>query len=266
MKVQPKNSASGTSQPGWGAVPNPEDWEAVDRLNELEEQGKIAPADTSSQSRILNSLEALAISDNLDKNQDMRQGGDLEDKSIDEHGGQDDTIGTSVMCEAEEVGMQSTTGKGAIEEDRLHSTLDGVSLPLNTSSGEENNMVALSSNEDASGDGWQVAGKATGKKTSVVSCPVQPCKAVESSDKESGYVKEANHSPISCMTSDFSMQNVLIQMGLRVLSPDGRRIREVKRWAMRCTACYAVTKEVRHSPLNVTSLLMKFRSKLLYHI
>lgn len=39
---------------------------------------------------------------------------------------------------------------------------------------------------------------------------------------------------VSCMTADFSMQNVLLQMGLEVLSPDGRKIKTVKIWALLC--------------------------------
>lgn len=39
---------------------------------------------------------------------------------------------------------------------------------------------------------------------------------------------------VSCMTTDFSMQNVLLQMGLNVLAVDGRRIRTVKIWALLC--------------------------------
>ncbi|CDI75660.1 hypothetical protein, conserved [Eimeria praecox] len=39
---------------------------------------------------------------------------------------------------------------------------------------------------------------------------------------------------VSCMTTDFSMQNVLLQMGLKVLAVDGRKIRTVKIWALLC--------------------------------
>lgn len=46
---------------------------------------------------------------------------------------------------------------------------------------------------------------------------------------------------VACMTSDFSMQNCLLQMGLHVVSPiDGMIIKEAKRIALRCHACYKV--------------------------
>ena len=33
-------------------------------------------------------------------------------------------------------------------------------------------------------------------------------------------------------------------MGLRLVTPDGRRITRLSRWVLRCTACYLVTKEM----------------------
>lgn len=46
---------------------------------------------------------------------------------------------------------------------------------------------------------------------------------------------------VACMTSDFSIQNCLLQMGLYVISPaDGLMIKEAKRIALRCHACFKV--------------------------
>jgi rRNA maturation endonuclease Nob1 len=42
---------------------------------------------------------------------------------------------------------------------------------------------------------------------------------------------------VSLVTFDFAVQNVAVQMGIRVKSADGLEIRYVKRWAKRCTAC-----------------------------
>jgi RNA-binding protein NOB1 len=41
-----------------------------------------------------------------------------------------------------------------------------------------------------------------------------------------------------CMTADFAMQNVLLQMGLKLVSVDGKRIERVKNWVLRCHACF----------------------------
>lgn len=45
---------------------------------------------------------------------------------------------------------------------------------------------------------------------------------------------------VACITTDFSMQNILIQMGMFVISLDGMIIEKVKQWVLRCMACYHV--------------------------
>mmetsp|Transcript_5575 Transcript_5575/g.7700 ORF Transcript_5575/g.7700 Transcript_5575/m.7700 type:complete len:184 (-) Transcript_5575:209-760(-) len=42
------------------------------------------------------------------------------------------------------------------------------------------------------------------------------------------------------MTTDFSMQNVLMQLGCRVVSIDGMVVRSVRQWVLRCMACLQV--------------------------
>jgi rRNA maturation endonuclease Nob1 len=44
----------------------------------------------------------------------------------------------------------------------------------------------------------------------------------------------------ACATTDFAMQNVLLQMNLVLLSVDGMRIRRLKSWVIRCGACFKI--------------------------
>ena len=53
-------------------------------------------------------------------------------------------------------------------------------------------------------------------------------------------------STVSIITADFAMQNVIMQMGLRLMTPDGRRITKLSRWVLRCAACFLVTKVSPH--------------------
>ncbi|KAG0168069.1 Nin1 binding protein [Apophysomyces sp. BC1015] len=46
---------------------------------------------------------------------------------------------------------------------------------------------------------------------------------------------------VACMTGDFAMQNVLLQMNLNLVSAGGYRITKIKNWVLRCHACYTVT-------------------------
>ncbi len=59
---------------------------------------------------------------------------------------------------------------------------------------------------------------------------------------EAGSQAPAPDSAVCSVTADFAMQNVLLQMGLRLATPDGRRVSQLSRWVLRCTACFAVTK------------------------
>ncbi|GLB34037.1 putative PIN domain of ribonuclease [Lyophyllum shimeji] len=46
-----------------------------------------------------------------------------------------------------------------------------------------------------------------------------------------------------CMTADFAMQNVLLQMGLNLVGVEGKRIERVKSWVLRCHACFKISKD-----------------------
>eukprot|EP00392_Amoebophrya_sp_AT5.2_P005986 g5996.t1 len=54
---------------------------------------------------------------------------------------------------------------------------------------------------------------------------------------------EKEESPIAVLSTDYSVQNVAIQMGLQVVSMDGYRIRSVKLWGKICRACFATTRD-----------------------
>jgi len=43
---------------------------------------------------------------------------------------------------------------------------------------------------------------------------------------------------VGCLTADFAMQNVLIQMGLSVVSFDGLHIRRARTFALKCYSCF----------------------------
>ncbi|CAN8069600.1 unnamed protein product [Agarophyton chilense] len=56
---------------------------------------------------------------------------------------------------------------------------------------------------------------------------------------------EKERSRVACVTTDFAMQNTMLQMGLKLLSVDGRRsIQKIKHFALRCHSCGVVTSEL----------------------
>jgi RNA-binding protein NOB1 len=49
---------------------------------------------------------------------------------------------------------------------------------------------------------------------------------------------------VACITTDFAVQNVLKQMTLNVVSIDGLVIKQIKRWTLRCFACYKICSDI----------------------
>ncbi|XP_056381887.1 LOW QUALITY PROTEIN: RNA-binding protein NOB1 [Hyla sarda] len=49
---------------------------------------------------------------------------------------------------------------------------------------------------------------------------------------------------VGCLTTDFAMQNVLLQMGLNVLSVDGMLIRQTRNYILRCHGCFKTTADM----------------------
>ncbi|XP_073159324.1 RNA-binding NOB1-like protein [Henckelia pumila] len=64
------------------------------------------------------------------------------------------------------------------------------------------------------------------------------------SSEQSWTLRSLSESSVACITSDFAMQNVLLQMGLRLLAPGGIQIRELHRWVLKCHACFKVTTDI----------------------
>jgi RNA-binding protein NOB1 len=56
--------------------------------------------------------------------------------------------------------------------------------------------------------------------------------------KEFIELPESDETYVSCMTSDFAMQNLLLRLNIPLLSFDGRLITRIQNWVMRCHACF----------------------------
>jgi len=49
---------------------------------------------------------------------------------------------------------------------------------------------------------------------------------------------------VGCLTTDFAMQNVLLQIGLNLISVDGMRIQRIKQFVLWCKACFKIHHEL----------------------
>ncbi|CAM6068123.1 unnamed protein product [Sphagnum tenellum] len=68
--------------------------------------------------------------------------------------------------------------------------------------------------------------------------------SAQGESEQSWTIRPSWQSSVACVTGDFAMQNVILQIGLRLLSPSGIHVRELHRWVLKCTACGKVTPEV----------------------
>jgi len=90
-------------------------------------------------------------------------------------------------------------------------------------SGNEEGADDETSSEDEGG--WITPGNLKEKKKQMGNFP----------DENAARVK------VACMTTDFAMQNVLKQLGLKIMSLDGMLIKHTKTWILRCYSCYTTT-------------------------
>lgn len=56
-------------------------------------------------------------------------------------------------------------------------------------------------------------------------------------DFEKTTVVDTDVPSVGCITMDFAMQNVLLQIGLNLLSTGGKRVRHLRQWILKCDAC-----------------------------
>ncbi|SJX61392.1 related to NOB1-essential nuclear protein involved in proteasome maturation and synthesis of 40S ribosomal subunits [Sporisorium reilianum f. sp. reilianum] len=59
-----------------------------------------------------------------------------------------------------------------------------------------------------------------------------------------GNSSQGGHMTVACITGDFAVQNVLLQMGLSLVGVHGSRVRAVKSFVLRCHACMKVCKNM----------------------
>ncbi|CAN7991849.1 unnamed protein product [Ixodes hexagonus] len=55
-------------------------------------------------------------------------------------------------------------------------------------------------------------------------------------------VEDEKPMPVACISTDFAVQNMLIQMGLKAVSVEGMMIKHARTFILRCHACFTTTK------------------------
>ena len=77
---------------------------------------------------------------------------------------------------------------------------------------------------------------------------------VSCSDTAAGKAKRKIPLKVACLTGDFAMQNVALQMGLNIFGVGGNKVKEVKTWVLRCHACFKyVHRDAKYVSFNLTT-------------
>ncbi|KAI9802337.1 MAG: Nin1 binding protein [Piccolia ochrophora] len=98
-------------------------------------------------------------------------------------------------------------------------------------SNKEQPLETTSDSQESDSDGW-----ITPSNIKKHQARDNPCSSTPSQEPASMQV--------ATITTDFAMQNVLLQMNLNLLSPSLQRVRHLKTYVLRCHACFQKTKDM----------------------
>ena len=112
-----------------------------------------------------------------------------------------------------------------IERDNNTSSTTTIEKDNNTTPSNRTTKTTQGSNEDEIG--W-----------------ITPENIAEVTAKHKGEFETATTKKVGCVTTDFAMQNVIIQMGMNLISVDGMAIKKLKQWILKCHSCNKVTKDM----------------------
>ena len=96
---------------------------------------------------------------------------------------------------------------------------------------DTNNDAELSDAESSGSEGW------------ITPSNLQRQQAKDM-DASTMAIAENKIMQVATITTDFAMQNVLLQMGLNLLSPSIQQVRHIKSYILRCHACFQKTKDM----------------------
>ncbi|BDA44182.1 probable RNA-binding protein NOB1 [Coccomyxa sp. Obi] len=228
-RVHSKASASTKKLPGWGE--EGADWDALDQATQDSQPSQ-------GESRICSKIEALNLEDSTfaaEENDGQPTEGPASEQGPDDEQGEDG--GWSVAAASHNAARRRRR-KQAKYDARVAASgqADAPSQPP-----ESTESVQDEEDEKHVEGGAEAEGSEDETEDGTASDSGDSEEEVDAGEREQG---EASTSSVVCVTADFAMQNVILQMGLRLASPDGRLIQQTRRWALRCTACFQVSKEV----------------------
>ncbi|KAF3448546.1 hypothetical protein FNV43_RR09259 [Rhamnella rubrinervis] len=264
--------------PGWGSnVPNLEEWEALEQQAEDKSNlpnSKILPlkdlnlnviSDADSEVQEVAGGDAWRPKRYFPKKKEINiEGKKMVSDGIDASQGEDDgdsgdwmpAVSRSThrrylrrkarrehyeaLAEKDGVSVNSEVTEGKNDEESLSSTLNQMRLEEDPLEGLEEGL------ENVEGEQVDAVNETVDhlEHSSHISDSVDASNVEDDDSEQSWMLRSLSESSVACVTGDFAMQNVLLQMGLRLVAPGGMQIRQLHRWILKCHACYTVTAEI----------------------
>jgi len=134
-----------------------------------------------------------------------------------------ETVGTDSLIERLESNLASTT-IATPDPPRASDQLDLPEL-------SEDHDASASASEDSDSEGWITPSNLSRKRA-------------QDTNAEIGQSTEPKTMQAATITTDFAMQNVLLQMNLNLLSSSMQRVKHLKTFVLRCHACFDKTKDM----------------------
>ncbi|TKA71294.1 hypothetical protein B0A55_07591 [Friedmanniomyces simplex] len=146
--------------------------------------------------------------------------------SIDVVGEASEEAPSSVPGETDEQTLSAATARIELAEDLSNHSLD--STPKVDSAHKSG---ASQSDSDSDSEGWITPSNLHRRQA-------------EDASASTVQTPEPKTMQVGVLTTDFAMQNVILQMNLNLLSPSMSRVKHLKTFVLRCHACFHVSKDM----------------------
>ncbi|KZO98098.1 hypothetical protein CALVIDRAFT_496667 [Calocera viscosa TUFC12733] len=157
--------------------------------------------------------------------------------------GPQETLSTEREAEDADEGSAEEGEESSEEEedaDTLHEELENLDLDGHAVPAEDSTAVEPSESADVADD---PPSDGEGEWITPSNVSVHKSRARELLPSSASAGREDGPMIAACMTSDYAVQNVLLHMGLNLVSVEGKRITKVKSWVLRCHACFKICKD-----------------------
>ncbi|KAL6774389.1 hypothetical protein ACKKBG_A24810 [Auxenochlorella protothecoides x Auxenochlorella symbiontica] len=236
LKIVSRRVKETRTLPGWGE--GGDNWAEMERLNAAEEaaEQEALAAAAGTGSHVAAQMQALALEE--------RETAD---------GDTEAARAARALAEAAAAAGSSSGGDDSSDDDGGREDVDGgewttAAATPNKARRQRRRAIrhaqreaaaAAAAAEEAECSGSSSGGEESGEEEG------EGCEAeARSQSGDDAGPSPAAASSVCILTADFAMQNVILQMGLRLVTPDNRRVTRLSRWVLRCGACFQVSKEV----------------------